>query len=496
MGTIKRLNEAKQKLADAENAMPGAYESRYSEGIENALTAMGQKNEQGFSFDSGNKDYRGALSRLFGNAGAGAEAAAQVAQQLSGGYGADWADTAADQAAAAQTGSTAGAMANARADALAQWQRELAGQSDQLSTLLGQDSLERTEYDGKVSNAQDWRSYLYGRSEQARQENRDFWGNVWNVVKGLGSAALQGYDAYKGYRQQDWENAFALRQYNDNLSRTQLSDQMAALQQAAAYKQAGFNDAATQVLAKYGMDSTMLDAWQGISQVDQDKLGYLTTAAGLAGSGYDTAAKNYLQMAGLDAGSIDYSPVLNQRKLNYNVASQNALRAAKAATTGSGTGSRSTGTGSSAGKNSSGFTNSQLMTMANKLSGMKETDPLYGYYKQTLTDAGWLTGDNTGSGVATQSGTGSRAAVTTSRLPTNQRTPWKTYGSTGTAGTDAVAGASGKVGGAAGGDFDAAIARAQSMANSGYSMSQIAEYLIRMGYSDNTISRVSNVMGW
>ena len=34
------------------------------------------------------------------------------------------------------------------------------------------------------------------------------------------------------------------------------------------------------------------------------------------------------------------------------------------------------------------------------------------------------------------------------------------------------------------------------MANGGYSMSQIAEYLIRMGYSDNTISRVSNVMGW
>ena len=29
MGTIKRLNDAQQRLQDAENAMPGAYDDQY-----------------------------------------------------------------------------------------------------------------------------------------------------------------------------------------------------------------------------------------------------------------------------------------------------------------------------------------------------------------------------------------------------------------------------------------------------------------------------------
>lgn len=160
-------------------------------------------------------------------------------------------------------------------------------------------------------------------------------------MKNVGAAALEGYDAYKGYRQQDWENAFALRQYNDNLSRTELSDQMAALQQAASYKEAGFDDAAKQILNQYGLTDTMLDSWQGLSQVDKDKLDYLTTAAGLAGSGYDTAANNYLQMAGLPTGSVDsYSTIanrLNQADL-AKYASQLAISNRYKTTTGTGSG--------------------------------------------------------------------------------------------------------------------------------------------------------------
>ena len=244
MGVFSRLNEQQKKQTEAENAMPGAYENRYDESIQNALENMNRQNTAGTGFDGSNVDYRGALSRLFGNAGAGADAAAQTANQLSGGYGASWAQSAADQSAAsrAQAGAP-GALAKARVDALTQWQQELAGQSSQLDSLLGQDQLERGEYDGSVANAQDWRNYQYGRTEQARTEKNDLLSNVWNAVQMVGSAVLQGYDAYKGYRQQDWENAFAERQYSDTLSRTELSDQMAALQQAAAYKQAGFDDA-------------------------------------------------------------------------------------------------------------------------------------------------------------------------------------------------------------------------------------------------------------
>lgn len=396
MGTFKRLNDQQKQQAQAEAAMPGAYENRYDEGIQNALAGMDSANSAGLGFDSQNGTYRGALSRLFGNAGAGASAAEQVANSLSGGYGTDWAKSAAQQAAAGETGQTANVYAQARADALSQWRQELAGQGTQLNNLLSQDQLARNEHDGSVQNAADWRSYRYDRTQQARQENSDFWGNVWNVVKNVGAAALEGYDAYKGYRQQDWENAFALRQYNDNLSRTELSDQMAALQQAASYKEAGFDDAAKQILSQYGLTDTMLDSWQGLSQVDKDKLDYLTTAAGLAGSGYDTAANNYLQMAGLPTGSVDsYSTIanrLNQADL-AKYASQLAISNRYKTTTGTGSGSRSSGTSrrTKSGSTSSkvdGYTQPQLNTMFKEYSTMKTDDQRRSYYEDTLADAG------------------------------------------------------------------------------------------------------------
>lgn len=402
MGVFSRLNNAQKKLTDAENAMPGAYDNSYDQDIQDALQNMTGQNQAGTGYASTGDSYRGALSRLFNNAGAGADAAAQTAQGLSGGYGADWAQSAANQAAASQTGSTAGTLAQARADALTQWQQQLSGTSSQLNALLGQDRLERREYDGSVSNAADWRNYQYDQTQQARQEKSDFLSNAWNVLKNVGAAALEGYDAYRGYRQQDWENAFAERQYNDSLTRNELSDQMAALQQAAAYKQAGFDDAATQLLAKYGLDSTMLDTWQGLSQVDQDKLTYLTTAAGLAGSGYDTAAKSYLTAVGLDPNSIDYySTIANrQNQSNLNLLSgQLQLKRKYGTKTGK---SGSSGSGSSS-KSGSTFTTSQLQTMAKDFKSMKEGDPLYDFYKQTLEDAGWLSYDGVGgSGIATR----------------------------------------------------------------------------------------------
>lgn len=357
---------------------------------------MDSANSAGLGYDSQNGTYRGALSRLFGNAGAGASAAEEVANSLSGGYGTDWAKSAAQQAAAGETGQIANVYAQARADALSQWRQELAGQGTQLNNLLNQDQLARREYDGSVADAANWRNYRYDRTQQARQENSDFLSNVWNVVKNVGAAALEGYDAYKGYRQQDWENAFALRQYNDNLSRTELSDQMAALQQAASYKEAGFDDAAKQILNQYGLTDTMLDSWQGLSQVDKDKLDYLTTAAGLAGSGYDTAANNYLQMAGLPTGSVDsYSTIanrLNQADL-AKYASQLALQNRYRTTTGTGSGRRSGGTSRStkSGSTSSkvdGYTQPQLNTMFKEYSTMKPDDQRRSYYEDTLADAG------------------------------------------------------------------------------------------------------------
>ena len=132
--------------------------------------------------------------------------------------------------------------------------------------------------------------------------------------------------------------------------------------------------------------------------------------------------KNYLQMAGVDTGSIDYSPTLNQRQLNYT-ANQLALNN-RYRTTGSGSSrtsrTKSGNTSSGSGKTgTTGFTNSQLQTMATKFSGMKKTDPLYDFYQQTLTDAGWLKNSTAGSnGTSGQANTRSsplRSGLATAR---------------------------------------------------------------------------------
>ena len=312
MGTIKRLNDQQKQQAQAEAAMPGAYENRYDEGIQNALAGMDSANSAGLGFDSQNGTYRGALSRLFGNAGAGASAAEQVANSLSGGYGTDWAKSAAQQAAAGETGQTANVYAQARADALSQWQQELAGQGTQLNNLLNQDQLARSEYDGSVQNAADWRNYRYGRTQQARQENSDFLNNVWNVIKNVGSDVGKAYDAYMGYSQQkanaitqakeEYRNGNVdgakaiLRMYRmdenmfDNLqgvSDLTVQQNAALLEGFNMLQQGAPEEMITQYLQPYGLSYDVLKNWSGLSQTDKDNLDYLIKAGDITASGND-----------------------------------------------------------------------------------------------------------------------------------------------------------------------------------------------------------------
>lgn len=458
MGTIARLNTAKKKLAQAEQAMPRAYQNNYTDSINQKLVQLADASltgSTGVDTDALNAAYQQYRANSVANAQNGAAAAAGTANTLAGGYGADWAKTAANQAAGEQIAGVDNSLSSLRADALQNWKQKLSDTGSVLDDLLGQQSLERSEYDGSVSNAQNWRDYLSGRVDTARQENSDFWNNVWNAVKGIGSTVMEGYDAYKGYSQQKWENEFKEKQYNDSLARTQLSDQVAALQQATAYKQAGFDDAAKAVLTKYGLDQTMLDTWQGMSSVQQDQMAALLQGASLAGSGNDTAAKNYLQMAGVDTGSIDYSPTLNQRQLNYT-ANQLALNN-RYRTTGSGSSrtsrTKSGNTSSGSGKTgTTGFTNSQLQTMATKFSGMKKTDPLYDFYQQTLTDAGWLKNSTAGS-----NGTSGQANTRSSPLRSG-------------------------------------LATARGMQARGYSLDDIAGRLSADGITDNTLSSIMKIL--
>lgn len=426
MGTFKRLNDQQKQQAQAEAAMPGAYDNKYDAGIQDALNGMDATNSAGLGYDSQNGTYRGALSRLFGNAGAGASAAEQVANSLSGGYGTDWAKSAAQQAAAGETGQTANVYAQARADALSQWQQELAGQGTQLDNLLTQDQLARSEYDGSVADAANWRNYRYGRTQQARQENSDFLNNVWNVIKNVGSDVGKAYDAYKGYSQQkmamdaagyqmameafdsgdperarqilkmynldetqvdSWTESYATKQSKANWSNS-------VIEQATAYQQAGYPELANQLMTDAGYDPGLLETWGGLTDVQKDQMAALLQGAELAAGGNDTAANNYLQMAGLPTGSVDsYSTIasrLNQADL-AKYASQLAISNRYKTTTGTGRGSGGKNSNQNTNKQSNktdGYTQPQLNTMLKAYNSMKPDDKSYSYYTDVLADGG------------------------------------------------------------------------------------------------------------
>lgn len=408
MGTIKRLNDQQKQQAQAEAAMPGAYENRYDEGIQNALAGMDSANSAGLGFDSQNGTYRGALSRLFGNAGAGASAAEQVANSLSGGYGTDWAKSAAQQAAAGETGQTANVYAQARADALSQWQQELAGRGTQLDNLLTQDGLARSEYDGSVADAANWRNYRYGRTQQARQENSDFLNNVWNVIKNVGSDVGKAYDAYMGYSQQkanaitqakeEYRNGNVdgakaiLRMYRmdenmfDNLQG--VSDftvqQNAALKEAYEMLDQGVPEAAiSKFLEPYDLSYDMFDEWKGLSQTDKDNLDYLMKAQDYTTAGAPTLGQTIARAVGYGTDALDSFDSVTNRLNQADIAkyaSQLAISNRYKTTTRSGSG----GTSSKV----DGYTQPQLNTMLKEYSTMKPDDQRRSYYEDTLADAG------------------------------------------------------------------------------------------------------------
>lgn len=402
MSTMKKLKNAKDRLAQAEQEVPGAYESAYTGRVNDRLEKVSGLNDTGVPDAALSEAYQSYRDKVTGNAADSAAAALGTAQSLGGGYGTDWTKSVVNQTAQDQTASAGTALAQLRSKALQQWQNELAGNADMVSTLLGQDSMERSAAAQDTANAQTWRNYLYGRLGQARQEGEDAKNNLWNIIKGIGSVAKAGYDGYMGYTQQQWENDFKEKQYADSLSRAQLSDQLAAMEQATAFKQAGFNELANQTLAKYGLDSTMLDAWQGMSDTTKEQMAALLQGASLASSGNDTGAKSYLQMAGIDPGSTDYYSTIAGRQN----ASALALARQKSAITGTGrsrgrSGSSSSKTGSS-GYGGLQYSSSNVTSMMNKLAGMSQNDPMYSIILGELRKAGVDVDGEPGTGITTK----------------------------------------------------------------------------------------------
>ena len=375
MGVFKRYKDAQAAQKDAENAMPGAYQSNYTDRINETLDSMGAASNAGYDVGTDSELYRQYRAGAQANARAAAENAAAGAAALSGGYGSSYANSVAQQGYQQAMANVDDGLAGLRDKALTMYQLKQNGLSGLLSALQNQDSLEAAEHQGAVANAQDWRDYKKSRADQAAQEKSDFLSNLWEMAKSVGRAGLTAYDTYKGYTQQQWENEFAREQWEYNKERTGQSDALNAYEQAFNLYQQGAGDAANAVLGRYGLDTGIFDHYSGAPSTRADKAGALTTAAGLAGGGSDEAARAVLELYGLDPNSVgNYRPIAG-RQLATTLATKSA------GSSGGSSGSRSSPT------------YDQLLSMSKEFVTMKASDPRYYYYKRTLTDAGWIEDD-------------------------------------------------------------------------------------------------------
>lgn len=421
MGVFKRYRDAQAAQKDAENAMPGAYQSNYTDRINEALDSMGAASNAGYDVGTDSELYRQYRAGAQANARAAAENAAAGAAALSGGYGSSYADSVAQQGYQQAMANVDDGLAGLRDKALTMYQLKQNGLSGLLSALQAQDSLEAAEHQGAVANAQDWRDYKKSRADQAAQEKSDFLSNLWEMAKSVGRAGLTAYDTYKGYTQQQWENEFAREQWEYNKERTGQSDALNAYERAFNLYQQGAGDAANAVLGRYGLDTGIFDNYSGAPITRADKAGALTTAAGLAGSGSDEAARAVLELYGLDPNSVGSYGTIAGRQLATTLAKKSA------GSSGSSSGSRSSGTKSSG----SSWTNSQLLTALGKYQALKDGDPTKDIYASILQEGGLLdalaggsTGSATGgsSGNAATNSNGKVGQLTAPHIPTRADT--------------------------------------------------------------------------
>lgn len=329
--TLRKKNRAEQEEREWNANRPADYVSRNKDAMDRLTGQIGS----GFDWDTGSKAYQQYRAQAQANAAASAENAQANAAQLAGGYGSSYADSVAKQGQQQALSGIDNAVPGLRSQALREYQNQ---QNDLLSALSGMantEALDRSAYGSNFANYTAWQNFLANQSEQARNENDNYWNNLWNTVKNIGSAALTAYDGYKGYTQQQWENDFAREQWEYNKNRTDQSDALSAYQQAFNLYTQGAGDAASDVLNRYGLNANAFANYTGAPVTRDDQAGVLSTAASLVANGNQEAAANLLKMYGLDSNAAGSYGTIANRQL--------ATQLAKAAATKSSGSSRSSG---------------------------------------------------------------------------------------------------------------------------------------------------------
>ena len=327
MGVFKRYKDAQAAQKDAENAMPGAYQSNYTDRIDEALDSMGAASNAGYDVGTDSELYRQYRAGAQANARAAAENAAAGAAALSGGYGSSYANSVAQQGYQQAMANVDSGLAGLRDKALTMYQLKQNGLSGLLSALQNQDSLEAAEHQGAVANAQDWRDYKKSRADQAAQEKSSFWSNLLDTVMNIGGALVNGYDAYKGF------------------SRQKEQDKLSAIAQAAQYRKEGAStDFLNSILEPHGLDASIFDDWDTGDTEEMsmsDMISLLTQAAGVQDDGHPELAQYMLKVNNIDPGILgSYSAALYK---NNNSGSSGSGRKSGSSGGSSGSGTKNSG---------------------------------------------------------------------------------------------------------------------------------------------------------
>lgn len=394
--TLRRKNQAEQEEREWNANHPADYVSRNKDAMDSLTGQIGT----GFDWDTGSKAYQQYRAQAQANAAASAENAQANAAMLAGGYGSSYADSVAKQGQQQALSGIDNAVPGLRGQALSEYQNQ---QNDLLSALSGMantEALDRSAYGSNFANYKAWQNFLANQSEQARNENDNYWNNLWNTVKNIGSAALTAYDGYKGYTQQQWENDFAREQWEYNKNRTDQSDALNAYQKAFNLYTQGAGDAASDVLNRYGLNANAFANYTGAPVTRDDQAGVLSTAASLVASGNQEAAANLLKMYGLDSNAAG----------DYNTLTQRALSAALAKRA-------ATGSGGSRGyyRQSSEWSKSELRNLMKDRESVAAKGGDTTWYDGILADAGYpvpetKNTESTGKSTAQSSDTGTLLA--------------------------------------------------------------------------------------
>ena len=467
--TLKRKNKAEQEERAWSQQAPAAYESRNKETMD-ALTGQVGSGYDGSTLAKAYQQYR---EQAADAAAKSAENAQETAAALAGGYGSSYADSVARQNQAAALEGIASAVPGLRSKALTEYQNEQNGLLAALSGMGTTEALDRSAYGSNLANYNNQLNFLRSQSAQARNENDNFWNNVWNGVKTAGNVAMTAYDGYKGYTQQQWENEFREKLFEAEQERM-------ATDKAFEFYKDGYVTAADQLLQPYGKTSDIFTKADngtdsGTLTLEQ-QVKALQDVISLASRNQPEAARWLAQQYDLPEGLVNYS-IYNKTTTGSNSSGK---------TGSSGRSSGSSGKAGASGGSNHGYTNAQLLQMSKTYSSMKDSDPQKEYYQQVLTDAGYLEPET----VSAAGGMAAPLAGVEPYTPASSKlhlsTVTKKNGNTAQSGSTKSSGM----------PYANALNYAKGWKAKGLNANEIATRLMNMGASDDVIDRAMQNAGF